>query len=346
MLRSVKQKIVVRALLSAQPNVSMHSADEMSSLPNNLRLKANSYTTLEAKACAGEPLRTSSAPLTAEQIELDATKKQPLKAETLGARKPEEISEYRVERPTAPRPDEARQRKKSTKSVSLLRSLFVILVLVSFALCSDGNATQFSMCHNEHTFSRRDLHQYMHEKRQTKDVIGKLFEWCSANAACAEAYHISTQRTRNDEKAFRYISSHWLQMADGSVDLMRPFNETVCENESFDDLLRTLWVIALRLHVKESIRIECGANERAVFDSETMQMHCVCIADRNCVDAVELRESSVNWSNTTVTIACVVLIIVAVQMMMTSIGRRRTYYRLLLECKKQCNAQAEFQKNL
>jgi len=322
----------------------------MSSLPNNLRFRAKSYTSLQAKADAEESLRTSSAPLNAERSEIvakESSSKHPLKAETLGERKPEEISEYRVERPRKPSPEGARQRK-SNKSVSLLRSLFVIMALVSLAFCdgNDNNTPQFSMCHNEHTFSRRDLSQYIHEKRQTKDVIGKLFEWCSSNAACADAYHISMQRTKNDEKAFRYISSHWLQMADGSVDLMRPFNETVCENESFDDLLRTLWVIALRLHVKESIRIECGANERAVFDSETMQMHCVCIADRNCVDAVELRESSVNWSNTTVTIACIVLIIVAVQMMMTSIGRRRTYYRLLLECKNKCNAQAEFQKNL
>lgn len=319
----------------------------MSSLPNNLRFRAKSYTSLQAKAEAEDALRTTSAPENTDKSADDSElNKQPLKAETLGARKPEEIfnQQTQVERPPTPNPESAR-RRKSNKSVSLLRSLFVILALVSLAFC-DENTTQFSICHNEHTFSRRDLHDYMHEKRQTKDVIGKLFEWCSGNAACAEAYHISTQRTKNDEKAFRYISSHWLQMADGSVDLMRPFNETVCENESFDDLLRTLWVIALRLHVKESIRIECGANERAVFDSETMQMHCVCISDRNCVDAVELRESSVNWSNTTVTIACVVLIIVAIQMMLTSIGRRRTYYRLLLECKNKCNAQAEFQKNL
>ena len=312
----------------------------MTSLPKNLRFRAQSYTTLQQKTLSDECLRTTS-----DQPKTDnetSPKKQILKASTCHDQEP---VKYDVERPDAPSPEETRNRK-TRRSTSLLRSVLVLVALVSLVAAADTNTTEFSMCHNEHKFSRRDLHDYMHEKRQTKDPIAQLFDWCSSNAACAEAYHLSGQKTRTDEKAFRYISTHWLQMGDGSVDLMRPFNETVCENESFDDLLKTLWVIALRLHVKETIRLECGANEKAVFDSETMQMHCVCVSDRNCVDAVTLRESSVNWSNTTVSIACVVLIIVAIQMMLTSVARRRTYYRLLLECKRVCTAQAEFQKSL
>lgn len=208
------------------------------------------------------------------------------------------------------------------------------------------------MCHNEHTFSRRDLRLYAHEKSQTKDAVGQLFRWCSANAACADAYHISSRQTRNDERTFRYISAHWLQLggggggADFNVDLMRPFNETVCDNESFDDLLRTLWVIALRLHVKESVRLECGANERAVFDSEAMQLHCVCVADRNCIDASVWRASSLNWSNTTVVIATIMLIIVCFQLLATAVVRRELYHRLLLECRQKCTSRDELLKSL
>jgi hypothetical protein len=219
---------------------------------------------------------------------------------------------------------------------------FLALVFVA----AQREPAQFSMCHNEHTFSRRDLSLFAHEKRQTKDAVGQLFRWCSANAACAEAYHISGAQTPADERTFRYISAHWLQMSNRDVDLMRPFNETVCENESFDDLLRTLWVIALRLHVKESVRLECGANERAVFDAEAMQLHCVCIADRNCVDASVWRASSLNWSNTTIIVATLMLIVVCAQLLLTAVARRALYHRLLLECRQKCTARAELLKSL
>jgi len=204
----------------------------------------------------------------------------------------------------------------------------LLFLFVAF-VCGD-TPPAFSLCHNEHTFSRRNLHDFVHRKRQTKDVIGQLFQWCSADAACAEAYHISMQQTADDERAFRYISAHWMRLTDGSVDLMRPFNETVCENESFEDLLRTLWVIALRLAVKETVQLECSANERAVFDAETMQLHCICQADRNCVDASEWRASSINWSHGTIIFASLVVAFVAVRMLLMVELRLRLYHRLLL----------------
>lgn len=242
--------------------------------------------------------------------------------------------------------DSEKPRKRSRFKSPLSQTLFIVfLLLIAFA-SAESAAPEFSVCHNEHQFSRRNLHDFIHEKRQTKDVVGLLFEWCSSSSLCAEAYHIGTGRTKKDEAAFRYITKHWMQMQDGSVDLLRPFNETVCENETFDDLLRTLWVVAMRLHVKETIRLECGANEKVVFDTETLQMHCVCIADRNCLDSSEWRASALNWSNATTTIAGIVLIIVACQTFLTSLQKRHTYHLLLLECKKKCGAREEFLKNL
>lgn len=235
---------------------------------------------------------------------------------------------------------------RCTIGTTIMYSLFLVGFL-SLALGEDVLPQgRFSVCHNEHTFSRRDLHLYAHEKRRTKDVVGQLFDWCSGDAACAEAYHISTNRTAVDEKTFRYISAHWLQQASTPVDLMEPFGEKVCESESFDDLLRTLWVLAMRLRVRETVRLECGANERAVFDAEAMQLHCVCAADRNCIDASVWRESSLNWSNTTVILAVVVLIVVVVQIFFTSATRRATYHRLLLECKQKCGGREILLKNL
>ena len=237
----------------------------------------------------------------------------------------------------------ARKKKSHFKSPLSQTVSMVFLLLLAFA---SAQTPEFSICHNEHQFSRRHLQDFMHIKRQTKDVVGLLFEWCSSSALCADAYHIGTAKTKNDEASFRYIAKHWLQMGDGSVDLLRPFNETVCENETFDELLKTLWIVAMRLHVKETIRLECGANEKVVFDSETQQMHCVCISDRNCLDSSVWRASSLNWSNVTTTIAGVVLIIVACQMFLASMQKRHTYHRLFLECKQKCGGREEFIKNL
>lgn len=242
-------------------------------------------------------------------------------------------------------PPTMRKSKKKSHFKSPLSQTMTIIFLLIIAL-ANAQTPEFSICHNEHQFSRRNLHDFMHAKRQTKDVVGLLFEWCSSSPLCADAYHIGTGKTKKDEASFRYIAKHWLQMGDGSVDLFRPFNETVCENETFDDLLKTLWVVAMRLHVKETIRLECGANEKVVFDSETQQMHCVCIADRNCLDSSVWRASSLNWSNVTTTIAAIVLIVVACQMFLTSMQKRHTYHRLFLECKQKCGARDEFIKNL
>lgn len=237
------------------------------------------------------------------------------------------------------------KKRTSLQKSPLANSVFVLLLLYVLS-CSAVDSPQFSICHNEHSFSRRNLHDYINEKRQTKDTIGLLFEWCSESALCADAYYITTAKTQKDEKAFRYIAKHWLQMRQDNVDLMRPFNETVCENESFEELFKTLWVVAMRLHIKETIRIECGANEQVVFDTETMEMHCICISDRNCVDASVWRGSSLNWSNTTSIIAGIVVIIVASQVLVLSISRRRTYHRLLLECQQKCGAREQFNKQL
>lgn len=253
---------------------------------------------------------------------------------------PKESSALKV---STMQPDENEQMPESRNDTTLLRTILLLTLIVAQVF---ADVPGFSMCHNEHAFTKRDYHAYAHQKRQTQDVMGQLYEWCSSDSDCAEAYHITTNRSPKDEKAFRYISKTWLHMTDSTVDLMRPFNETVCENASFDDLLKTLWIVAMRLNVKETIRLECGANERAVFDTETMQMHCVCISDRNCLDASEWRASSANWSNVTVSIAIAVLLVVLVQQLLLNISRRRTFHRLLLECKKNCGGKEAFRKEI
>ena len=240
-------------------------------------------------------------------------------------------------------PEEPEQMPATRNDTTILQTILLLMLIVAQVCCE---VPGFSMCHNEHSFTKRDYHAYAHQKRQTSDVMGQLYQWCSSDEDCAAAYHITTQRSPKEERAFRYISKTWLHMTDSTVDLLRPFNETVCENASFDELLKTLWIVAMRLNVKETIRLECGANERAVFDTETMQMHCVCISDRNCLDASEWRASSANWSNVTISIAVAVLLAVLVQQLLLNIQRRRTFHRLLLECKKNCGGKEAFRKEI
>lgn len=289
---------------------------------NSLRIKAKS----NADAKKGASPRTLSDPcISPRQDQKTPSSATALKTTSEHYDEAESIMEMRYE---------------TRQSTSMLRTLFVLTLLATCAFA----VSDFSMCHNEHSFTKRDYNVYVQAKRQTSDVIGQLFQWCSSDADCAEAYHISTAKTARDEKAFRHISKTWLHMTQSTVDLMRPFNATVCENESFDDLLKTLWIVAMRLNVKETIRLECGANERAVFDTETMQMHCVCISDRNCLDASEWRASSANWSNVTILVAVACLFLVLVQQLLLNIQRRRTFHRLLLQCKKKCGAADEFRK--
>lgn len=135
-------------------------------------------------------------------------------------------------------------------------------------------------------------------------------------------------------------------MRNGNLDLMQPFNETVCDRASFDDLLRLLWVIGMRLHVKEHVMLECGPNERATLDIETRQLHCICAPDRKCFDTEEWRESSLNWSNVTVSVACVTLIIASLALIWGAVQRRALHHRLLLECQLKCGSRQAFLKNL
>lgn len=223
--------------------------------------------------------------------------------------------------------------------------IFFLFALVATQQTSD-NSSQFSVCHNEHSFTRRDLHRFAEEKRAHADPVGQLFKWCSSDALCADAYHISMNRTKTDETTFRYIAAHWLHMRNAKLDLMQPFNETVCTTATFDDLLRLLWIIGMRLNVREKVRIECGPNEQATLDIETMQLHCVCAPDRKCFDTEEWRETSLNWSNVTVSIASLTLFIASILLIRNAIERRAVNHRLLLECQDKCGCRVNFLKQL
>ena len=228
--------------------------------------------------------------------------------------------------------------------------IFVLLTPLALGseVVSDAGATttRFSLCHNEHNFTRRHLESFSREKRRVRDPIGVLFRWCVADAACADAFFISQAGTRDEEVAFRYLSTHWLQLERDEVDLMRPFNETVCEHESFDDMLRLLWVLAMRLGIKEMTHIECSANERFVFNVETAQPGCQCLPDRNCIDADQVRAASANWSTSVVSAMVLVALVASVELIYSAERRRALYHRLLLQCQRKCGVPDEMIKDL
>lgn len=201
----------------------------------------------------------------------------------------------------------------------------------------------FSVCHNEHDFSRSDYAEFASRQRSAGNPHSRLFQWCAQDPACASAYHLQGTAAE-DEQVFRYLSSRWLHR---QVDIMQPLNETVCDSHSFDSLLQATWLLEMRLQSHENARIECGANKRFMFSTETMEGHCVCVEDRNCEEGGNWRENSLNYSTVSTVIVAAVLTIVLLLHMCASYSRLVLYQRLTFHCQQKCGgAREKFQKNI
>ena len=149
--------------------------------------------------------------------------------------------------------------------------------------CSSGSQ-QFSACHNNHSVSPTHFQTFV-ETEGSRPGIRALYEWCSADTHCSEAYYL-LERTGDKEPAkrfdaFRFLVTRWT--ADGEVrSTGQLFERELCSHTSLEALTRRLWMLELRARAYENTRSRCASNEKFIFSPATLEGHCVCLGNRNC----------------------------------------------------------------